>query len=154
MLVNPVESSFVAVLLNIKNPQKRFWESKFCFWERIWGDFWEVFMQKKNYKGRCVKRNLSKCKGVCRTYNPIQEAYADVLQNENDVAEFECNVLLDGEEYTTDFLFKKGNGDLGVRECVNQNRLTKPMVVRLLDISRAYWLSRGVVDWGIIIESE
>ena len=44
-----VKSSFVAVLLNIKNPQIRFWEYHFHFWERFWGDFWEVFMQKKNY---------------------------------------------------------------------------------------------------------
>lgn len=111
-------------------------------------------MQKTNYKGRCVKRSLSKCKGVCRTYTPLQEAYADVLQKEKDIAEFETNAALDGLEYTTDFLFKKENGDLGVRECVNRNHLTKPMVVKLLDMSRAYWLSRGVEDWGIIIERE
>ena len=47
MPVTLIESSFVAVLLNIKNPQKRFWESKFCFWERIWGDFWEVLLCRK-----------------------------------------------------------------------------------------------------------
>ena len=111
-------------------------------------------MQKKNYKGRCVKRNLSKCSGVCRTYTPLQEAYADVLQKEKDIAEFETNVALDGLEYTSDFLFKKENGDLGVRECVNRNHLTKPMVLKLLDMSRAYWLSRGVEDWGVVIESE
>ena len=111
-------------------------------------------MQKKNYKGRCVKRNLSKCKGVCRTYSLLQQAYADILQNQKDVAEFETNVALDGEEYTSDFLFKKGNGDLAVRECVNRNHLSKPMVVKLLDMSRTYWLSRGVDDWGIIIERE
>ena len=154
MPVTLIESSLVAVLLNIKNPQKRFWENNFHFWERIWGDFWEVFMQKKNYKGRCVKRNLSKCKGVCRTYSLLQESFADILQKDDDIIEFECNVLLDGEEYTTDFLFKKDGGDLGVRECVNRNHLTKPMVVKLLDISRAYWLSRGIEDWGVVIEKE
>ena len=154
MLKNQVESSFVAVLLNIKNPQKRFWESEFRFWERIWGCFWEVFMQKKNYKGRCTKRTLSKCKGVCRTYTQLQNAYADIIQNHKEVVEFETNVSLDGLEYTSDFLFKKVNGDLGVRECVNRNHLTKPMVVKLLDMSRAYWLSRGVDDWGVVIERE
>ena len=91
-------------------------------------------MQKKNYKGRCVKRSLSKCKGVCRTYTPLQQAYADILQNERAIAEFETNVLLEGEEYTSDFLFKNMNGDLGVRECVNRNHLTKPMVVKLLEV--------------------
>lgn len=111
-------------------------------------------MQKKNYKGRCTKKNLSKCKGVCRTYTPLQEAYADILQKDDDIIEFECNVLLDGEEYTTDFLFKKEKGDLAVRECVTRNYLTKPMVIKLLDMSRTYWLSRGVDDWGVVIESE
>ena len=38
-------------------------------------------MRKKNYKGRCVKRTLSKCKGICETYDNIQSVYADVLQN-------------------------------------------------------------------------
>ena len=111
-------------------------------------------MQKKNFKGRCVKRSFSKCNGVCRTYSPLQEAYADILQNEKNIAEFETNIALEGLEYTTDFLFKKDSGDLGVRECVNRNHLTKPMVVKLLDMSRAYWLSRGIEDWGIIIETE
>ena len=47
MPITPVESSFVAILLNIKNPQKRFWESHFHFWERFWECFWEVFLCKK-----------------------------------------------------------------------------------------------------------
>lgn len=111
-------------------------------------------MQKKNYKGRCVKRSLSKCKGVCRTYNPLQQAYADFLQEEEDIVEFETNVVLEGEEYTSDFLFKKGSGDLGVRECVNKSHICKPRTVQLLDKSRSYWLKRGVNDWGIVIESE
>ena len=50
---------------------------------------------------------MSKCKGVCRTYTPLQEAYADILQNQKEVVEFETNVALEGEEYTCDFLFKK-----------------------------------------------
>ena len=37
-------------------------------------------MRKKNYKGRCEKRVLSKCKGICRTYDALQYAYADMLE--------------------------------------------------------------------------
>lgn len=37
-----------------------------------------------------------------------------------------------------------------VRECVRRNLISKPMTVRLLDISRSYWLRRGVTDWGIV----
>ena len=28
------------------------------------------------------------------------------------------------------------------------------MTVKLLDISREYWLSRGVSDWGLVIDAE
>ena len=36
-------------------------------------------MISKKYKGRCEKITLSKCKTVCRTYNPVQLAYAKAL---------------------------------------------------------------------------
>lgn len=64
-------------------------------------------MKKKGYKGCCEKRSLSKCVGVCRTYDPIQSAYADRLEADEQVKEFECSVLLEGldiGEYTTDSL--------------------------------------------------
>ncbi len=37
-------------------------------------------MRKKNFKGRCTKRQMSKCTEVCRTYDPIQFAFADLLE--------------------------------------------------------------------------
>lgn len=114
-------------------------------------------MRRKNYKGRCEKRTIEKCEGVCRTYDPIQTVYADILQKDQSVKEIKCNVLLDHlreGEYTSDFLCVKTNGDLMVRECVQRKHLTKPMTVKLLDISRAYWLRHGVTDWGIVIDAE
>lgn len=45
-----------------------------------------------------------KCAEVCRTYDAIQYAYADLLQMDEEVKEIRCNVLLDGldvEEYTS-----------------------------------------------------
>lgn len=42
-------------------------------------------MRKKNFKGRCEKRVIAKCSEVCRTYDPIQYAYADVLQKDDAV---------------------------------------------------------------------
>ena len=45
-------------------------------------------MKKKNFKGRCEKRMLEKCKGVCRTYDSIQYAYADMLESDENVKEF------------------------------------------------------------------
>ena len=38
-------------------------------------------MRKKNYKGRCIKKSVSKAKDVCRTYDEIQLSYLDVLQD-------------------------------------------------------------------------
>ena len=114
-------------------------------------------MRKKNYKGRCEKRRLSKCQDVCRTYDTIQYHYADLLQANEDITEIRCNVHLDGLSdgaYTTDFVCVKSNKDLMVRECVSRNFLTKPLTVKLLDMSRCYWLRRGVVDWGIVTNDE
>ena len=67
-------------------------------------------MRKKNFKGRCEKRMLDKCKDVCRTYDAIQYAYADILSDCSDIVEFRCNVFLEGleeGEYTTDFVCTK-----------------------------------------------
>ena len=114
-------------------------------------------MRKKNYKGRCEKRFLSKCKEVCRTYDDIQSAYAELLQKSDSITEFRCNVLLnslEAGEYTSDFVCVKTDGDMMVRECVNRKYLTKPMTVKLLDASRNYWLRHGVTDWGIVTNEE
>lgn len=114
-------------------------------------------MRKKNYKGRCEKRTLSKCNEICRTYDGIQSAYADMLQQNESITEFRCNVLLDGlelGEYTTDFVCVKADNDLMVRECVSRKYLTKPLTVKLLDMSRDYWLRHGVCDWGIVTDEE
>lgn len=50
-------------------------------------------MKKKNYKGRCTKRYVAKCTDVCRTYDPLQTAYADVLATNPDIEEFRCLLL-------------------------------------------------------------
>ena len=114
-------------------------------------------MRKKNYKGKCEKRSLSKGYDVIRTYDEIQYAYADVLQNNDDIKEIRCNVLLDGlqeGEYTSDFVCVKMDNDLMVRECVQRKYLTKPMTIKLLDVSRNFWLRHGVTDWGLVIDAE
>lgn len=114
-------------------------------------------MRKKGYKGRCEKRMLPKCQEVCRTYSAIQYEYADVLQKNETIREIKCNVVLAGledGEYTTDFLCVKTDGDLMVRECVYRKHLTKPLTVKQLDMSRDYWLRRGVTDWGLVIDEE
>jgi hypothetical protein len=114
-------------------------------------------MRKKGYKGRCQKRILSKSLDVVRTYDDIQTLYADMLQEDEEILKIRCNVLLKGleiGEYTSDFVCVKTDGDLMVRECVYRKYLTKPMTVKLLDASREYWMKRGVLDWGLVIDAE
>lgn len=125
--------------------------------------FWEesvlggCSMRKKGYKGRCEKKNLSKSMDVCRSYDAIQSVYADILQQDENIQEIRCNVLLDGlseGDYTSDFVCIRKDDEWMVRECVFRKFLTKPMTVRLLDTSREYWLRHGISDWGIVIDEE
>ena len=55
-------------------------------------------MRKVNYKGRCTKRKLSKCKDVCRTFDVIQLKAAEILQANDEIKAFRCNVCLEGVE--------------------------------------------------------
>ena len=111
-------------------------------------------MRKKSYKGRCEKRKLDKCIEVCRTYDSLQYAYADLLATDDSILEIKCNVPLDDLEYTTDFVCVKTDGDWMVRECIYRKHLTKPMTIKLLDSSKDYWLRHGVTDWGLVIDAE
>ena len=114
-------------------------------------------MKKVNYKGRCEKRKVSKCKEICRSYSRIQSAMVDILENDDGIISFECNVKLTGvadDLYSTDIIAKKSDGSTIVRECVWRINLVKPSYTKLLDISRNYWLAHGVEDWGIVIEKE
>lgn len=136
-----------------------------CFWQswKVPGRFSDgkgmVLMKKKGYKGsRCEKRYLGKCAdGVAKTYTDIESRFADLLQMDDGIKEFRCNVLLDGfpeGEYCSDFVCIKTDGDMMVRECVYRKMIAKPMTIRLLDAFREYWLKHGVSDWGIVIEKE
>ena len=113
-------------------------------------------MRKKNFKGRCEKRKLSKCEDVCRTFDAIQSAYADLLNGSEDIKSFQVNVLLDGMDggYTSDFAYVKADNDLMVRECVERKHLTKPLTVKLLQASKDFWSRHGVSDRGIVVEKE
>lgn len=114
-------------------------------------------MKKKNYKGRCEKVAVSKSQDVCRLYSEIQKKYLYLLEENAEIREIRCNVLLDGleeGEYTSDFVCTKTGNHLMVRECVERKHLTKPLTDRLLDTSREYWLGLGVEDWGIVVDGE
>jgi len=113
-------------------------------------------MRSKNYKGRCTKKSLSKCKDIVKTYDKVQEVTAAMINADKHIITFQCNVPLDGidDEYTTDFLCKKDDGEYCVRECTFRSRLLLPQTVKRLDVSRNYWLRRGITDWAIVVEKE
>lgn len=111
-------------------------------------------MRTKVQKTRCVKRQLTKCMGVCRTYDDVQYAGADYVNALSGVKSFECNVLLKGlaeGDYTTDFVLTMEDGEIKVFECVRKDALTRPKTAKLLEASRQFWLRRGVTDWGLIV---
>lgn len=113
-------------------------------------------MKKVDYKGRVIKRQLSKCKEVCRSYSEMQDDYARFLQSNDEIKEFACNVKMsddpETENYTTDFVITLTDGTIRVRECVYRKHLERPSTAKLLDLSKNYWLSKGVTDWGIVVD--
>lgn len=77
-------------------------------------------MQKKNYKGRCEKLTVPKSKDVCHIYNDIQKSYLLQLQDDPNIKEIKCNVLMLGlelGEFTSDFQCVTTGNNLIVREC-------------------------------------
>lgn len=119
-------------------------------------------MQRKNFKGKCVKRKIDKCKEICKLYSDVQYVYLNILNDDPDIKEVVCNIPLEGSpdeknpnrKYTTDFLCIRNNGNKIVRECVDRSHLSKPMTIRLLDASRKYWLEQGIVDWRIVTNAK
>ena len=105
-----------------------------------------------------LKKKLNKCKDTFYAYNDIQFRYGDVLDKREDILEIRCNVKLEscelGDNYTTDFYCIKSNNEVMIRECVYQNSLFKPMNIKMLDSSREYWLSKGIKDWGIVLDEQ
>ena len=113
-------------------------------------------MKKIDYKGKCIKRSLTKCSDVCRSYSEMQDDYARFLQLNDNVKAFSCNVQLaddpETEMYTTDFVITLNDGTIRVRECVYKKNLERPSTARLLDLSKEYWASKRVADWGLVVD--
>lgn len=113
-------------------------------------------MRKKNFKGRCTKKTVTKAEGVCRTYDALQLLALDELERDDEIAEIRCNVVLEGSQwdaYTTDFLCRTKSGDLIAFETCFRKLLVRPQTMELLDASRGYWLKRGV-EWRLIVDAD
>ena len=130
-----------------------------------WGDYGQKLgiiegvrrMRKKNYKGRRITRKLSKCLTIFKAYDNVQNAYADVLENDSLVATIQCNVQFEDpelSEYTSDFVCTKTDGSVFVRECMYRKNVLRERSIKLLNASQAYWFKRGVIDWKVVIDAE
>ena len=79
-------------------------------------------MRNSKARARCNRRQLSKAKGVVRTYNEVQDRFADILEKDSSIRDFICNYPLsdfsieDGK-YTSDFYCTTVSGDIIVYEC-------------------------------------
>lgn len=115
-------------------------------------------MRNSKSKVRCEKRKLPKCDDLLRLYSPMQSRYADLLQADQSVKSFLCNIPLDpcdaGDGFTTDFLITKADDTVMVRECVYRKHLSKPLTIKLLTASFRYWSERGVKDWGLVVDKD
>ena len=115
-------------------------------------------MRNSKSKVRCEKRKLPKCEDLLRLYSPMQSRYADLLQADDLVKSFQCNVLLEscaaGDGFTTDFVITKADDTVMVRECVFRKHLSKPMTIKLLTASFRYWSEKGVKDWGLVVDRD
>lgn len=114
-------------------------------------------MRNSKTRSKTMKCKLEKCKSTFYAYNDIQYMFGKVVDTWSNIIEIKANVKLDdfilGDSYTTDFVCIKDDGELMVRECVFISKINKPMVMKMLDASREYWLSKGVEDWGIIVNA-
>lgn len=113
-------------------------------------------MRKKNYKGRCMKRTVAKCAGICRTYDGLQDRMVDILSGDSLVKDIRCNVLMEGTDYTTDIVCSMEDGTVVIYECCYRKLLNRPTTARLLQQSREYWLKHGVKekDWRLAVDAE
>ena len=113
-------------------------------------------MRKKNYKGRCEKRSVPKCEGICKTYDDIQKQMVDNLSEDETVKEIRCNVPIDGSEYTSDIVCTMEDDTIVVYECCSRNLLKRPSNAKLLQQSMEYWLKHGVKekDWRLAVDAE
>ena len=113
-------------------------------------------MRNKNTHSLTIKGKLDKKKGIFIAYSKLQFDCGKWLDSIEEIQEIFPNYNLEdfalGNSYTSDFVCRKNSGELMVRECIYRKNIMRPSTIKLLDEVRNYWLSRGVNDWGIVID--
>lgn len=112
-------------------------------------------MRKENYKGRCEKRSVPKCEGICKTYDTLQSRMVDILAEDETVKEIRCNVPMGDTGYTSDIVCIREDETV-VYECCYRNLIKRPTTARLLQQSREFWLEHGVKeeDWRLAVDAK
>ena len=113
---------------------------------------------KNHTRASVIRAKFSKVVGGnCKLFTALQRKFAECLDKDESVETFEANVVVDQLPiegvYTTDFVVKYKDGTAMAWETVLRRHITKPQTMKLLSLSRAYWLHRGV-KWGIVTEAE
>lgn len=115
-------------------------------------------MRNKKTHDVTFKKKLNKISGFFRVHGELALKFGEELDKKEDIIEIKANCSLEdfelGDNYTTDFVCTKANEELMVRECVYKKNLIKPSTIKLLDASLNYWRSRGVEDWGIVLDAQ
>ena len=91
-------------------------------------------MRKRDPKTRCTKRRSPKCKEILRLYDKVMIAYADLLDGDQNITEYQCCVPFEDDiagDMVTDFVATRKDGSVLIRECVLRTKLLKPRTVRL-----------------------
>ena len=124
-------------------------------------EYEEIFLESPKYyidtggRFEIIGNHTDHNHGLCIVANCSLRIKA-VLDKDDEIVEIQANYSLKGfsfgNNYTSDFVCKKSNGELKIRECIYRKNIMKPSVIKLLDEGRNYWLSRGVDDWGIVID--
>ena len=77
-------------------------------------------MRNKNTHSLTIKGKLNKKKGVFVAFNQLQFKYGQLLDKDDEIVEIQANYSLKdfsfGNNYTSDFVCKKSNGELKIRD--------------------------------------
>ena len=55
-------------------------------------------MRKRDFKGKVVKKRVSKAATICRCYDDLQLAALDAFEADDDIIEIQMNIGLDDAE--------------------------------------------------------
>lgn len=125
-------------------------------------------MRKYNKRQRTITVASPKKGGVIRINSYAARAYADALEKDERITHYNENIELDGEffayvshqgiraqyfasRWLTDFLLEFSDGHQAVRELAAKEDLGKSACLEQLELSRRYWMAKGISDWKIVI---